>query len=202
MPLETEAALISRAKHGDRQAIGQILTQHRTRIQRLAHSIVRNPMNAEEVVQDVMMAITNKIDRFRGEANLTTWVHRITVNAALMHRRKDRSSSVVSLDTTSSDEALYETLLPQNPPVDRTLRKEFWTIVWDAVDALDSKYRTVFVLREVDGLSTEETAQALGLKVPAVKSRLHRAREALKEQLAWYVDGSSREQQTRSTGTA
>ena len=61
------------------------------------------------------------------------------------------------------------------------------------MDALDSKYRTVFVLREVDGLSTQETAQALGLKVPAVKSRLYRARKALKEQLAWYVDGSSRE---------
>ena len=81
-----------------------------------------HPYPCNKAVQDVMMAITNRIDRFRGEANLTTWVHRITVNAALMHRRKDRSSSVVSLDTTSSDEALYETRLPQNPPVDRTLR--------------------------------------------------------------------------------
>jgi RNA polymerase sigma-70 factor (ECF subfamily) len=150
-------------------------------------------MDAEEVVQDVMMAIANKIDRFRGEANLTTWIHRITVNAALMQRRKDRSSSVVFLDTTSSDGALHETRLSQSPPVDRTLTKELWTIVWDAVDALDSKYRTVFVLRDVEGLTTEETAQALGLGIAAVKSRLHRARKTLKGRLAWYFDGSSRE---------
>ena len=109
-----------------------------------------------------------------------------------MQGRRDRSSSVISLDTISAEWPQYE-IQPQNPPVDRTLRAELWSVVWDAVDGRDSKYRTVFVLRDMDGLSTEETARALGLKVPAVKSRLHRARKVLKAQLAWYFDGSASE---------
>ena len=181
MSTEKTEALVTRAQDGDHHAISEILNQHSTRIERLAGSIVRNPMDVEEVVQDVMMTITAKINSFRGEANLTTWIHRITVNAALMQRRRDHSSSVISLNTTSAEPPPYE-IQPQNPPVDRTLRAEFWSVVWDAVDRLDSKYRTVLVLRDVDGLSTEETARALGLKIPAVKSRLHRARKALKAQ--------------------
>lgn len=200
-----ESALVTRAQDGDDDAIGEILSRHRGRIQRLAHSIVRNQMDAEEVVQDVMMAIARKIDRFRGEANLTTWIHRITVNAALMQRRRDRSASIVSLETTTSqDDYAHSLELPERPewrgaieehepPVDRTLRQEFWSVVWDAVGELDAKYGSVFVMRDVDGLSTVETAQALGLKIPAVKSRLHRARKALKSHLAWYFDGAGRE---------
>ena len=202
---DDEPALISRAQGGDGEAVSEILIRHRGRVQRLAHSIVRNPMDAEEVVQDVMMTIANKIDRFRGDANLTTWIHRIAVNAALMQRRRDRSASVFSLETTSSYDdddghgvplpataAAVSAIAPQDPPVDRTLRKEFWAVIWDAVGELDAKYRSVFVMRDVDGLSTEETAQALGLKIPAVKSRLHRARRRLKSHLAWYFEDSGR----------
>ena len=201
---DDEPALISRAQGGDGEAVSEILIRHRGRVQRLAHSIVRNPMDAEEVVQDVMMTIANKIDRFRGDANLTTWIHRIAVNAALMQRRRDRSAAVVSLEAGSSHDddgrgvplpatsAAVCAVAAQDPPVDRTVRQEFWAVIWDAVGELDAKYRSVFVMRDVDGLSTEETAQALGLKIPAVKSRLHRARRRLKSHLAWYFEDSGR----------
>lgn len=173
-------------------AIETLLDLHRGRIERLAHSIVKNPMDAEEVVQDVMMAVTDKIDRFRGDASLSTWIHRIAINAALMHRRRDKSSTVMSIDDAPPVvERCDLSGQPRRPVTDPTLQKEFWEKVWNAVDALDEKYRTVFILRDVEGLSTEDAATVLDLKIPALKSRLHRARLALRQQLRGYFDADT-----------
>ena len=170
----------------------QILAEHQGRIQRLIQSIVPNPMDAEEVAQDVMVAVWSKIDRFRGDASLTTWIHRIAVNRALMHKGRDRAALYLSLDV---DRTVRSN--PQGPAVgdarthklvDPTLQGEFWAMVWQAVDRLDDNYRVVFVLRDVEGMTTAETARALGLRVPAVKSRLHRARKALRKQLSAYFN--------------
>ena len=185
-----QAALVARARDGEADALTQILTEHRGRIERLAHSIVRDPLDAEEVVQDVLLTISAKLDRFRGDASLTTWIHRIAVNAALMHRRRKRAVTV-PLDEARpamdrEDAAAARAGFEQ--ATDPTLRSELWEKVWEAVDGLGEKYRGVFILRDVEGLSTEEAARALGLKVPAVKSRLHRARHALREALRPYIE--------------
>jgi len=185
-----QAALVARARNGDNAALTQILTEHRGRIERLAHSIVRDPMDAEEVVQDVLLTIAAKLDRFRGDANLSTWIHRIAVNTALMHRRRKRAVTV-PLDEARPAVELAEANAAQagfSQAMDPTLRTELWEKVWEAVDGLGEKYRGVFILRDVEGLSTEEAARALGLKVPAVKSRLHRARHALRVALRPYVE--------------
>lgn len=190
---QAERALVVRAQLGEIDAIESILDLHRGRIERLAHSIVKNPMDAEEVAQDVMMTVTHKIDRFRGDASLSTWIHRIAINAALMHRRRDKSSTVVSIqDAPPIVERRDLSGQPRKAAADPTLQQEFWEKVWGAVDCLDDKYRTAFILRDVEGLSTEDAATALGLKVPALKSRLHRARIALREQLTPYFEADTK----------
>ncbi|MBT3344723.1 MAG: sigma-70 family RNA polymerase sigma factor [Gemmatimonadetes bacterium] len=190
---QAERALVVRAQLGEIDAIESILDLHRGRIERLAHSIVKNPMDAEEVAQDVMMTVTHKIDRFRGDASLSTWIHRIAINAALMHRRRDKSSTVVSIqDAPPIVERRDLSGQPRKAAADPTLQQEFWEKVWGAVDCLDDKYRTAFILRDVEGLSTEDAATALGLKVPALKSRLHRARIALREQLTTYFEADTK----------
>ena len=189
-----EASLVARAQRGEKAAMEQILATHRGRIERLTGSILRNSMDAEEVVQDVLVAVTNKIDRFRGEANLSTWIHRIAVNAALMHKRRNRSGRSVSLDEARpavEDRDSSEARTRHEQSMDPSLRQEVWHKVWNAVDDLDDKYRSVFILRDVEGLSTEEAARTLGLKIPAVKSRLHRARNSLRQSLGEYFDRQS-----------
>ena len=89
-----QAALVARARKGENAALNQIFTEHRGRIERLAQSIVKDPMDAEEVVQDVLLTVSAKLDRFRGDSSLSTWIHRIAVNAALMHRRHRRAVTV------------------------------------------------------------------------------------------------------------
>jgi RNA polymerase sigma-70 factor (ECF subfamily) len=186
--------LVQRAQQGEAMAMDFLLARHRGRVERLTHSIVKNPMDAEEVAQDVLLSVRSKIDRFRGDSALTTWIHRITVNAALMHKRRDKSSTVVSLDdappSLEGRRAADEISTPSRS-ADETLRDEFWDVIWQAVDELDEKYRTAFILRDVEGLSTEEAARSLGLKIPALKSRLHRARLALRERLLPYLDGAA-----------
>lgn len=183
-----EADLVLRAQSGETPAMDFLLAKHRGRIERLTHSIVKNPMDAEEVAQDVLMSVRGKIDRFRGDSALTTWIHRIAVNTALMHKRRDKSSSVVSLDDAppSLEGREIQATGRATRPTDTTLQDEFWNVVWEAVDELDEKYRAVFVMRDVEGLTTEETARVLGLKIPALKSRLHRARNALRQSLTPY----------------
>ncbi len=152
-------------------------------------------MDAEEVAQDVLMAVSRKISRFRGDSTLSTWIHRIAVNAALMHKRRDRSSRSMSLDEARpADKSELQRPLGESwahQPSDPILQREFWEVMWEAVDRLDGKYRSVFVLRDVEGLTTEETANTLGLKIPAVKSRLHRARNALRKRLSGYFNPGS-----------
>jgi len=187
---QAQAALVARARDGETAALDQIFTDHRGRIERLAHSIVKDPMDAEEVVQDVLLTISRKLDRFRGDSSLSTWVHRIAINAALMHKRRKRAVTV-PLDEARPAVDLADARAAHSgfaQTMDPTLRTELWDKVWEAVDGLGEKYRGVFILRDVEGLTTEEAARTLGLKVPAVKSRLHRARHALRDALGPYFD--------------
>lgn len=192
-PVSDDVQLVEWARTGDLKAFEELLGRHQQRVLRVVLSILKEAMDAEEVAQDVFLTVFEKIDRFRGDASFTTWLHRVAVNAALMRRRKSKADRSVPLDEVmpSFDDQghlavdITDWSEQANDPV---LAQEAKAVIAAAVDKLDEKYQTVFALRDVQGFSTEETAELLALSVPAVKSRLHRARLFLRRELADYFE--------------
>ena len=185
-----EAALVDRAKQGDEQAFTDLLNRYDGKILRLARNITQNQEDAEDVTQETFMKAFSHLDGFAGGSRFYTWLVRIAVNEALMKLRKRRNNKTVSLDepVDSGDGGDIQSLVREiavwdDTPESRFSRTEIREILDKAIENLDPIYRTVFVLRDVEDLSTEETAEALDLSVPAVKSRLLRARLQLREKL-------------------
>jgi RNA polymerase sigma-70 factor (ECF subfamily) len=150
-----------------------------------------NDADAEDVTQDVFLQVVRKLDTFRGEAELTTWLHRVTVNAALDYRRKavlrrERPASA-SLDRLLADGARAVPLRARQPgPERQALAREAQESIKEAVTSLPRWYRDVYVLAEVQGRAYAEVGALLGLRLATVKSRLHRARRILRAALASY----------------
>ena len=192
MDVISENALVDRLRVGDTVALEALMERHASRVFRVARDITRTDADAEEVVQDVFLTIARKIDRFEGRAALSTWIYRVTTNAALIKRRGKRAQLEVSLEehlpTFKEDghrdgERSY--LLAdwsQNPEAE-LLDGEARAVLSRAIEGLPETYRAVLVLRDVEELSNEETAEILGESVASIKSRAHRARMALREQL-------------------
>lgn len=181
------------ARGGDAAAFEQILDRHQERVLRVAYSILRDPMDTEEVTQDVFLTVFEKIDSFRGDSSFSTWIHRITVNAALMRKRRNRSRKDILLEEVmpifkENGHIAADVADWSEQASDPALQSEARTVIQAAVDQLDEKYQTVFLLRDVEGLSSEDTAGILELSIPAVKSRLHRARLFLRRELADYFE--------------
>ena len=192
-PDTDERTLVRQARQGSAAAFEEVLNRYEERVLRVINSIVKDPMDTEEVAQDVFLTVFDKIDTFRGDASFGTWIHRIAVNAALMRRRRDRPGVDVSLEETlpafrTNGHIAVDVADWSAQADDPALRSETRAVIQQAVDELDSKYRTVFLLRDVEGFTTEETAGILELGVPAVKSRLHRARLYLRRALAAYFE--------------
>ena len=188
-----EVQLVERARAGDLEAFEELLGRHQQRVMRVVLSILKEPMDAEEVAQDVFLTVFEKIDHFRGDSSFSTWLHRVAVNAALMRRRKSKADRSVPLDDVmpSFDERghLAVDIADWSQQAgDPVLAREAGEVIEAAVEKLDEMYRTVFGLRDVQGFSIEETAEILELSVPAVKSRLHRARLFLRRELAEYFE--------------
>ena len=185
--------LVERARGGDLEAFEGLLARHQQRVLRVAFSILKEPMDAEEVAQDVFLTVFEKIELFRGDSSFTTWLHRVAVNAALMRRRKSKTVRSVSFDEVMpafSEEGHITVDIADwsEQAGDPVLAQEAKTVIETAVEKLEEKYQTVFVLRDMQAFSTEETAQILELSVAAVKSRLHRARLFLRRVLADYFE--------------
>ena len=181
-----ESSLVAQAKAGDQAAFSELVTHYERKIYRLAKNITRNDEDAEDVLQDAFLKAYTHLDNFKGDSKFYTWIVRIAVNEALMRLRKRKTDRNVPLDepvelgeeTVAREIAVWE----DNP--EQRYSKEAWRAILDsAVDDLKPDFRTVFVLRDIEELSTEETAETLGISVPAVKSRLLRARLALRETL-------------------
>ncbi len=185
-PAFEEADLVDRARAGDQQAFSKLVTQYERKIYRLALNITRNEEDAEDVLQDAFLKAYEHLDRFEGHSKFYTWLVRIAVNEALMKLRKRKGDRTVSLDEpmeTGEETVMREIAVWEDNPEQRYSREEMQTILDEAVASLKPDFRTVFTLRDIEELSTEETAEALGISVPAVKSRLLRARLALRERL-------------------
>src|SRR6202167_6038720 len=189
VPVDDEQELVARARQGDTASFSILLRRYEGKIFRLAMNITQNREDAEDVLQESFLKAYEHLDQFLGNAKFYTWIVRIAVNQALMKLRKRRSDRAVSLDEqidTGEDTVVREIAAWDPDPEERYSREELHTILSTVIDELAPIYRTVFTLRDVDGLSTEETAEALELSVPAVKSRLLRARLQLRERLNRY----------------
>jgi RNA polymerase sigma-70 factor (ECF subfamily) len=181
-----EIELVNRAREGDATAFSTLLNRYESKIFRLAMNITQNREDAEDVLQEAFLKAYEHLDQFQGNSRFYTWIVRIAVNQALMKLRKRKTDRSVSLDEqidTGEDTVVREIASWDPDPEQQFSQDELHTILTEAVDQLAPIYRAVFVLRDVDGLSTEETAEALDLSIPAVKSRLLRARLQLREKL-------------------
>ena len=168
-----------------------VFREYAPRIYNVARRMLNNDADAEDVTQDVLLQVVRKLHTFRGESALPTWLHRVTVNAALAVREKRANRA--KHETATGDEGTLDTLsvganapkLPRSAPPDAlALAGEQRRLIDRAIGRLPELYRDVFVLADVEGLANEDIGQALGLSVPAVKSRLHRARLRMRDALA------------------
>ena len=181
-----ETALVARAKAGDADAFSELVQHYDRRVFRMAKQITQNDDDAADVLQETFLKSYTHLDEFQGNSKFYTWLVRIAVNEALMKLRKRRSDKTVPLDEpidTGEDEMIREIAVWDENPEETYSRDELAQILDQAIQSLKPTYRTVFVLRDIEGLSIEETAEALGLSISAVKSRLLRARLQLREKL-------------------
>lgn len=183
-----EAPLLAEARAGDQAAFSRLVEAYERRIFRLAKNITSNEQDAEDVLQETFLKAYEHLSDFQGNSKFYTWLVRIAVNEALMKLRKRKSDRSVPLDEALApagpeDAPPREIAVWEENPEQQYSREELGAILDNAVKSLAPEYRTVFTLRDVDDLSTEETAEALNLSVPAVKSRLLRARLQLREKL-------------------
>jgi RNA polymerase sigma-70 factor (ECF subfamily) len=181
-----ESALVELARQGEDAAFSTLVSRYHRKVFRLAKNITQNDEDAEDVLQDAFLKAYTHLDRFHGDSKFYTWVVRIAVNEALMKLRKRRSGKMVSLDDeidTGEEQVTREIAVWDGDPEQKYGQAELRQILDEAIQNLKPAFRTVFQLRDVEELSTEETAEALELSVPAVKSRLLRARLQLRERL-------------------
>jgi RNA polymerase sigma-70 factor (ECF subfamily) len=184
--LSGELLLVDRARQGDPEAFSSLVTRYERRIYRMARQITQNDEDAEDVLQDTFLKAYEHLKSFQGQSKFYTWLTRIAVNESLMKLRKRKSDRTVSLDDnieTEEESIVREIAVWDGTPEDRYGQDELRAILDDAIRSLKPIFRTVFVLRDVEELSTEETAEMLGLSIAAVKSRLLRARLQLREKL-------------------
>jgi RNA polymerase sigma-70 factor (ECF subfamily) len=188
-----------RASHGDAAAIEQLMEQHAAKVYRLAYGITRNHADAEEVTQDVFLTILHKGGTFEARAAVSTWIYRVAFNASLNKRRGKRSEVEVPIgdllprfeaDGHRSGDRAYLLADWSQDPERALLEGERRQVLETALDQLAPHYRAVLVLRDVEELSNEQVAEVLGESVGSVKSRLHRARMALREQLTQHFAGA------------
>jgi RNA polymerase sigma-70 factor (ECF subfamily) len=184
--VQAESQLVDQAKRGDLDAFTQLVNRYERNIFRLARHITQNEEDAEDVLQEAFLKAFANLNQFQGQSKFYTWLVRIAVNESLMKLRRRKADRVVSLDErleTEDDSVPREIASWDENPEQQYGRTELNALLSRVIDSLSPGFRTVFLLRDVEGLSTEETASTLNLSIPAVKSRLLRARLQLREKL-------------------
>jgi len=190
-----ELTLVQAAKKGDLEAFSQLVKRYDRNIFRIAQHITHNEEDAQDVVQEAFLKAYRNLQQFQGNSKFYTWLVRIAVNEALMKLRRRRADKTVSIDedVETEDGSMPREVADWSPNPEQLYgQSELGDILKKTIQGLPPGFRTVFVLRDVEGLSTEETAEMLGLSVPAVKSRLLRARLQLRERLSKYFKKSKR----------
>jgi RNA polymerase sigma-70 factor (ECF subfamily) len=193
-------ALLARLRSGDEAALGDLSDAYRSKIFQLAFRYLRNKEDAEEVTQDVLFKVYRKVDAFRGDAALSSWIYRITFNAAMsrlrtaryQRARSEERAAAASAEAADLGRAPGPDIADWSHMADEgVLRSQLRRRVLNAVLALPAIYRAPVVLRDLQGLSTEEASAMLRVKDQTLKSRLHRGRLILRKQLADFAGGLS-----------
>jgi RNA polymerase sigma-70 factor (ECF subfamily) len=193
----TDEELLARLKAGDENAIRDVAETYGSKIYQLAFRYLRNKEDAEEVTQDVLYKVHRKIDAFRGDAALSSWIYRITFNAAMSRLRtakyqhaQNDDLQVGSGDSEESPRPVRKEIADWSDLADeRVFRSQLRRRVFKAILALPAIYRAPVMLRDIQGLSTEEASAMLRVKDQTLKSRLHRGRLILRRQLADFAGG-------------
>ena len=184
----TETELIGRMQAGDSTAVADLSSTYGPRIHQLAFRYLKNWEDAEEVTQDVLMKVHRKIDAFRGDAALSSWIYRITFNTAMSRLRTSRYSRPLEVQapdpSADGERQIAEPADWSELADDRILRTEMRDRLIDGLQQLPEVYRTPVILRDIQGLSTEEASAVLHVKPQTLKSRLHRGRLILREYLS------------------
>jgi RNA polymerase sigma-70 factor (ECF subfamily) len=185
---EDEPTLVAAAQAGDISAFETLVSRYERKIFRLAQNITQNREDAEDVMQEAFLKAYEHLSGFQGNSRFYTWLVRIAVNQALMKLRKRRPNQVsIDEEVNTGEDLIPREIEDWGPsPEDRYKQTEMSDILSSTIADLDPPFRIVFQLRDIEELSTEETAEALGLSVPAVKSRLLRARLKLRQKLDRY----------------
>ena len=183
---DREAVVIRRCVAGDNEACTSLVADHQRMVSQLGFHLLGDFEDARDLTQDVFLQVFRTLDRFRGQSALRTWIYRIAVNQARNRQRwwrRRRRADQVSLEEHIGQHG-EQALTDHSSGPDRALnRQQLATRVWNALDALPFDQRTAIVLREIDGLSYDEIAYSLGIAIGTLKSRLTRAREALRTRL-------------------
>ncbi len=180
----SENELIKAAQEGDKKALSELVKKYEETVYKFAFKICRDPERAENSMQETFLSMVKSLHQFDGKSKLSTWLYRIVSNHCLMEYRKKKHQTV-SID--NDEDGLYENKFAadwKTLPSFSIENEELKKVLDDAIQKLSPDYRVVFLLRDVEGLSTEETGEATDLSVPAVKSRLHRARAFLRKEIS------------------
>jgi len=188
----SDVELVEKFTKGDESSFEEIVRRYETKAYNLAMRLTRNQEDAEEVLQDVFVTVYRKVAGFEGKSKFSSWLYRITVNAAFMKLRKRRQDQSVALEDVMSNLHNITTLAPQSSfslPCDSlAVSNEVREALEGAISKLPEEYRAVFILRDIDGLSNKEVGDILDLSIPAVKSRLHRSRLMLRKRLRRFYE--------------
>lgn len=188
-----EQDFIKRLKARDEAALEELMAQYETKVFGLALRMTGSRQDAEEILQDVFLTVFQKIDGFRGDSKLSSWIYRIATNVSLMKLRKHSKFPEVPLEEELGPRMTEEGMIAEpvvdwsKLPDEELLRKELLHRVDEALQLLPPDYRSVFVLRDIEEYSAEEASQILRISISALKSRLHRARLFLRKELAEYL---------------
>jgi RNA polymerase sigma-70 factor, ECF subfamily len=195
----TDAELAGRLRRGDAAAFRILMQRHNQRLFRMARSILRDSADAEDAVQDAYVLAFTRIDQFRQAASLGTWLSRIVLNEAFRRLRQRKDMSGLDGNNDFSGKAPIAQVIPfpgaqgQTTPEEDAARAEIRRVLEHAIDTLPDMFRVVFVLREIEQMSVEETAACLDIPVGTVKTRLHRAHyllgRSLRQQLSPNLNG-------------
>ena len=188
---ESDEVLVERSKGGNQAAFAELVNRYESKIYRLAHKMMGNREDAADVLQETFLDAHKSLSAFKGEAKFSTWLYRIATNVCLMKlRKKEGEGTIVSLDEPIPTEEGQRTCeIPDwsTNPAAAVLNEELRQVMDKAIKELPPLYKSVFVLRDLEGLSNVEVGKVLGESVAAVKSRLHRARLFLRERLTRYL---------------
>lgn len=176
-------ALLARARAGDGSAFRAIMQKYNQRLYRIARGILRHDADAEDAVQEAYLKAFAHLDEFRGEASFATWLTRIAMNEALLRLRKRRATVPLGPPGPQAEIIPFPLAATDADPERTMAQRQILQLIERATDDLPEAYRTVFIMRVIEGLSVEDTAQLLALRPETVKTRLHRARRLIREQL-------------------